>query len=83
MSGPVEFRLFARKFTLDDLKVGIQPMRDGGEFYCPAVIQYRYKLRLRVAGEISTDWSDWQYIPFVKEGEGALKPPPEANGPAS
>lgn len=76
MSGPVEFRLFAKKFTMNDLKLGVQPIRDGAEIYCPALMQYRYKHRLSVAGEIKTEWSPWQFIPFVKEGDSANEEPP-------
>ena len=83
MSAPIEFRLFAKKFTMDDLRAGVQPMRDGPEFYCPAIIQYRYKQRLSVAGRVETEWSEWQFIPFVKEGDGVLAPPAGADGSAA
>lgn len=75
MSGPVEFRLYARKLTLEDVKAGIQPMRDGNELYCPAMLQYRYKQRLSVAGKVETEFSEWQFVPFIKEGS-ATPPPP-------
>ena len=71
MAGPVEFRLYAKKFTMDDLRMGVQPMRDGNDIYCPAAIQYRYKQRLVIAGKGELQWSEWSYIPFVKEGDKA------------
>lgn len=78
MAGPVEFRLYARKLTLDDVKAGIQPMRDGNELYCPAMLQYRYKQRLSVAGKLETEWSDWTFVPFIKEGVTTPPPPVDA-----
>jgi hypothetical protein len=67
MSGPIEMRLYAKKFTMDDLKQGVLPIRDGADLYCPALIQYRYKQRLVIAGKGDILWSDWMYIPFVKQ----------------
>ena len=72
MSSPVEFRLYATKFSLDDLKAGRQPIRSAnGDLHNVAVMQFRYKYRLVVAGNNSLEWSEWANVPFVMEGDGA------------
>ena len=79
MSGPVEFRLYASKFTLDDLKAGRQPIRSGnGDPYNVAMLQFRYKQRLVIAGKGEVEWSAWQFVPFVNEGENDKKDAPDA-----
>jgi hypothetical protein len=70
MSSPVEFRLYATNFTLDDLKAGRQPIRSAnGELHNVAALQFRYKYRLVEAGKSALEWSEWAYIPFVMEGD--------------
>lgn len=71
MAAPIEIRNFHRKFTLQDAVDGIMPIRDPqrpAELYVPAVTQYRYKQRVTTGGNVEMIWSDWQNLPFVKEG---------------
>lgn len=79
MATPVEFRHFLRKFTLEDLKSGIQPIRQqlgpmvNGQapigLYAPPAFQFRYKEKLHVDGAAKLEWSEWLDIPFVREGD--------------
>ena len=69
MASPVEFRLYASKFTLEDLRAGRPHVRAGnGELFNVAMLQYRYRQRLVVAGQADLIWSEWQFVPFVNEG---------------
>jgi len=80
MASPVEFRLYATKFTLDDLSAGRQPVRSvNNELHNVAMLQFRYKQRLVIAGQGEIQWSEWQYVPFVTEGgEAEKKETPDA-----
>ena len=79
MSAPLEMRLYASKFTLEDMRAGRQPIRSAnGELYNVALLQYRYRQRLVVAGKGDLIWSDWMFVPFVNEGDEAKKEPPDA-----
>lgn len=79
MSAPVQFRLFASKFTLEDLKAGRQPIRNAaGEVHNVAILQFRYKQRLVIAGRGELQWSEWEGVPFVNEGEEAANQEPPA-----
>jgi len=74
MASPVEFRLYATKFTLDDLRAGRQPIRSvNNDLYNVAMLQFRYRQRLVVAGKGDLIWSEWEYVPFVNEGSEAEK----------
>ena len=81
MSAPVEFRYFHRFFTIQDAKAGIPPLNDGKELYCPCVLQYRYKMRTSVGGQVEMVWSDWLTVPTVKEANTIVPAAPAANGP--
>ena len=80
MASPVEFRLYATKFTLDDLRAGRQPVRSVNNELCNvAMLQFRYKQRLVIAGKGEIQWSEWQSVPFVTEGgEAEKKETPDA-----
>lgn len=85
MSAPLEFRLFAKLFTMPDLQAGVQPIRLGPHIFCPAVLQFRFKERKKVGDEVKMDWSDWQGVPMVYEGMVGepLQPFGTAAGPST
>ena len=60
MAGPVEFRFYHQKFTLEHARAGIAPLRDqttaGVELYLPAAMQYRYKMRVTDGGKVDMIW---------------------------
>jgi hypothetical protein len=76
----IEIRQFLRRFTLEDLKSGIQPIRQfvgpavNGvapiELFAPPVLQYRVKERNHVDGKPTLEWTDWQDANYVREGDG-------------
>lgn len=69
MSAPVQFRYFHRKYTLDDARAGHPVITDrDGQIYIPNVLQFRYKMRVTIAGAVEMQWSAWQPVPVVKEG---------------
>lgn len=84
MSAPVEYRHYLRKFTLDDLRNGLQPIKQPTgpavngqqpwEMFAPPILQYRYKEKVQVDGKMTLEWSPWIDILYVREGD---EPPPE------
>jgi hypothetical protein len=72
-----------RRFTLDDARRGLQPLREQAspqapvELYAAPQLQYRYKEKIYVSGQALTEWSDWQDVQFVREPEAL--PGPDAN----
>ena len=71
MAAPIQLRNFHKRFTLDDAVAGVMPIRDlkkPEELYCPAVSQYRYKMKINSGDKIEMVWSEWIVMPFVKEG---------------
>lgn len=69
-TSPIEFRYFLRRITLDDIRAGVQPMRqalgDGViELYHPPVLQWR----VREKGENGVQWGDWSDVPYARDGE--------------
>lgn len=85
MSAPIRFQLFAKLFTMDDLRAGVQPIRLGPNIFCPAVLQFSYKQRVKVGDKVEMDWSDWQGVPMVYEGMVGepLQPFGTAAGPST
>jgi hypothetical protein len=75
MAGPVEFRLYMRRFTLTDAASGIVPIREQVSpqhqicMYIGPELQYRYKMKISEGGKIEMVWSDWYPVPVVREGE--------------
>ena len=79
MSSPVEYRYYLRRFTIADLKAGLQPLQQRvgpvvngqapTELFAPPQLQYRYKEKVHVDGKPTLEWSDWIDVPFVREGE--------------
>ena len=67
MSSPIEFRHYLRAFTLNDVRGNVQPIRmEGGRLYAPPALQWRYREK---TADGSIQWSDWQDVPFVREGD--------------
>ena len=79
MASPVEFRHYLRKFTVDDARNGLQPIKQivgpavNGvapiDIFAPPVLQFRYKEKVVVNGQVSLEWSDWADVAIVREGE--------------
>lgn len=80
-SAPVEFRYFLRRFTLEDARMGVQPVRltvgkpdERGQqpfdvFVPQPELQYRYKERVYQDGKPLMQWSPWLTIPAVRDGD--------------
>lgn len=76
-SAPVELRLFCRRFTLEDMQGGAQPVRmptglvvnnqQETALFNPARLQYRYKERVYVDGKATYQWSTWFEVPIAME----------------
>lgn len=75
-NAPLELRNYCRKFTLDDLRNGLQPIKlptgplvegvQAWDYFCPPLIQYRVRSK--------SGWSDWLTAPLVKEGDPSAGP---------
>lgn len=69
-AGPVEFRFYLTAFTLDNVREGMNPIRSQGpkgvQLHNPPVLQWRYKRR---GEEGAMGWSEWQDVPYVREGD--------------
>ena len=88
MAAPIEFRQYLRLYTLDDARRGLQPIRlpqgpqGVTELFSGPVLQYRYRERINVNGDLAMRWSDWIEVPIVREGDDAellrsIDAPPE------
>lgn len=83
--GPIDFRHYVRKYTLDDARAGTQPLRlptgpsIGGQqpmdLFAPPVLQFRYKTKVHVNGTPTLEWSEWIDVPVVREEEPTPSPP--------
>jgi hypothetical protein len=81
MADTIEIRQYLRKYTLDDVKMGLQALKiqvgpsvngqpPPTELFCPpAQLQFRVKERVHVDGKPTTEWSPWEDVPVVREGE--------------
>jgi hypothetical protein len=81
MADTIEIRQYLRKYTLDDVKMNLQALKiqvgpsvNGqpapGELFCPPpMLQFRVKTRVHVDGKPTTEWSEWEDVPIVREGE--------------
>lgn len=81
-AAPIEFRKYLRKFTIDDARNGINPVRlptgpTTSELYAPPVDQYRYREKVYVEGKPFGQWSAWIMVPVVREEDGAPESAPE------
>jgi len=79
--GPIELRLFHKQFTIEDALLGMNYIRFPqipDKVFCPAVSQYRYKMRVQDKGQVEMVWSDWITIPVVLEGVEPPKQQPTA-----
>lgn len=74
LSSPIEFRHYLRTFTLEDVRENLQPIRArDGRLYAPPALQWRYRLaRIGPDGGTTMQWSDWQDVPYVCEGDEAF-----------
>ncbi len=83
MASPIELRQFLRRFTLDDARNGVQPIRQvlaNGrvELYSPPVLQVRTRERTNRDGQVALEWGEWRDTLFVREGDDAPGDPPKA-----
>lgn len=82
MASSIEMRQYLRKYTLEDLKNGLQsvrvpvgPMVNGQqpvEVFCPpATLQFRVKEKVHVDGKPTVEWGPWEDVPMIREGDDA------------
>lgn len=75
----LEIRNYMRYFTMDDAVAGVNPIRlkigTEDKLFCPPILQYRHKERIKIGDAVSMVWSEWTDVPFAKEGD---EPMPEA-----
>ena len=84
MAAPVEFRNYLRRFTLDDARNGVTPQRvptgpivngqQPWDLFNPPVLQFRHRERVNSGGNVVMEWSAWQDVPFVREGDDLEMP---------
>ena len=67
MAAPLELRHYFRKATFEDVKAGLQPIRQGADLYAPPVLQWRYRERVKINDAETLHWSEWQDVPAVRE----------------
>ena len=70
MSSPIEFRHYLRAFTLEHVRASVQPIRArDGRLFAPPALQWRHREK---TAEGAIQWSDWQDVPYVGEGDEAF-----------
>lgn len=79
MAAPIQMRYWLREFGLEDLRAGMQPIRQAmpnGELklFAQPALEFRY--REKINGELA--WSEWNPVLYAREGDDA---PAEAPKP--
>jgi hypothetical protein len=79
--GPIEFRSYFRKYTLEDARAGLQPLRlpigprvngeQPTDAFVAVGLQWRHKEKVTVDGATVTQWSEWASVQPVREGDDA------------
>lgn len=87
MAAPIEFRYYLREYTIEDVKAGVQPLRQfvAGrvKFFAPASLQWRARERSASAdGKVSMEWGPWSDVLYVRAGDDQAGET-QAEGPAA
>lgn len=77
-----EFRNYVRRMTMDDVDKGLQgarlpigPMVDGKQptaMFLSVGLQVRYQRKVFLNGVKDLEWTEWETIPLVREGDDEM-----------
>lgn len=84
-SSPVQYRFLMRKFTLEDARNGIQPIKQqtgpyvngvcAFDVFAPPLFQSRHKEKVYIDSKPTMQWTEWETAPIVLEGHEPVDEP--------